>query len=130
MSVYADVLTAVVDLINGLNPYSTVTVGPLPPNNGISIAWTTSANNIFFDKFSSVEMTAMLNGKNTDQQTVLNGLSQIHTGITLQKTFPSAENFQITDISTSTAPTYMGREENKQWLYGSSLRVKFYLRGN
>lgn len=130
MSVYTDVLEAVCGLINATNPYSAVTVGALPPFNGISIAWASSSNAPFWNKYAAVEMSAVLNGKHENQQTVLDGLGAIHTALSMSKEYPSADNFQITDVSTLSAPSYLGREENNQWLYGSSLRVKFYLRGN
>lgn len=130
MSVYTDVLNAVIELINNTNPYSKVTVGSMPAENGISIAWTSSVNNTFLNKFAAVEMTAILNGKHKKQQTVADGLGDIHTALSMRKHYPISDNFQITDISTLSAPSYLGREQNNQWLYGSSLRVKFYLRGN
>lgn len=130
MSVYTDVLNAVIELINNTNPYAKVTVGSMPAENGISIAWTSSVNNTFFNKFAAVEMTAVLNGKHKKQQTVADGLGAIHTSLSMRKHYPIADNFQITDISTLSVPSYLGREQNNQWLYGSSLRVKFYLRGN
>lgn len=129
MSVYSDVLTAVIGLAQATNPYANIVVGPMPPDDGISIAWSASATNTFFSKKAAAEMTAVLNGKNTEQKTVLDALGKIHTSLTMRKEYPSAENFQITDIETISAPTYLGREENRQWLYGSSLRVKFYLKG-
>ena len=129
MSVYTDVLDAVVGLINDMNPYSKVVIGSMPPHNGISIAWTSSSNNEFFTKRAAVEMTAVLNGKHTKQKTVADGLGKIHTGLSMRKQYPSAENYQITNISTISAPTYLGREENNDWLYGSSLRVNFFLKG-
>lgn len=130
MSVYSDVLTAVCQLINDTAPYSNVVIGSLPPSNGISIAWAASTNNPFWDKYAAVEMTAVLNGKHPDQSVVLDGLGKIHTALSLMKQYPSADHYQITDIATISAPSYLGREENNEWLYGSSLRVKFYLRGN
>lgn len=130
MSVYTDVLNAVVGLINDTKPYSKVIIGSLPPQNGISIAWASSSNNEFFTKRSVVEMTAVLNGKHEKQKTVADGLGAIHTSLSMRKQYPTADNFQITNISTLSAPTYLGREENKEWLYGSSLRVKFFLKGD
>lgn len=130
MSVYSDVLNAVVGLINSLDLYANAVIGPLPPNNGISVAWATSDYTPFMSKTAAVGITAVVNAKNTDQKAALDALGTIHTALSMSTSYPSADNFQITDISTSTAPSYMGREQNKQWLYGSSLRVKFYLRGN
>ena len=129
MSVYSDVLTTVVTLINNLDLYAVATIGALPPTNGISVAWTSSTNNLFFDKKATVEMTALVNAKNSDQQIALEALSDIHTSLNFMTAYPETDNFQITNIETSSAPTYMGRESNNQWLYGSSLTIKFYLKG-
>lgn len=129
MSVYTDVLNAIVGMTDGLGLYSSVIVGPMPTDNGISIAWANGTLNTFMNKNAAVEMSAVLNAKNTSQQEALDALGTIHTSLNMTKTYPSAENFQITNIETSSAPAYLGREENSQYLYGSSLRVKFFLRG-
>ncbi len=131
MSVYDDVLSAVIELAETTQPYSTITLGSLPPDNGISITWgqTEASYNPFFNKFAAVELTAVLNGKHTDEQILSAALGKIHTALSMATEYPAADNYQITDISTINAPGCLGREENEQWLYGSSLRVKFYLRG-
>ena len=129
MSVYSDVLQAVVNLINN-ETQQAVIIGPMPPDNGVSIAWASNTYNPFMSRNAAVVMTAALNGKNTDQQAALDALGEIHTSLSSMKTYPAADNYQITDITTSIAPNYIGREENNQWLYGSSLRVKFFIRGN
>lgn len=129
MSVYSDVIEAVATLINNQNPYATVTIGAMPPTNGIALAWASSFNRLFWDKKAAVEFSAVLNGKHSNQQTVADGLSDIHTALNFMTAYPSADNFQITNIETESAPSYIGREENNQWLYGSSIRVKFYLKG-
>lgn len=128
MSVYSDVLQAVVNLIN-TETQQTVVIGPLPPDNGVSIAWASNAYNSFMSRNATVDMTAVLNSKDTSQQAAMDVLGEIHTTISNMKNFPSADNYQITDITTATGPNYIGREENNQWLYGSSLRVKFFIRG-
>ena len=129
MGVYNDVLTAVIGLIMQTQPYSDVRIGPLPPKNGLAIAWASSSINTFLNKCGTVQMTAVLNGKHANQKVVSDTLGRIHTYLGFKKQYPEAVNFQITDISTISAPSYLGCEENNQWLYGSSIRVKFYLRG-
>lgn len=130
MSVYDDVLEAVVWMANATNPYAKVTIGPLPPDNGISIAWSAGSLNTFMDKKSSVSMSAVLNAKHRDQQKAADALGRIHTALNMTKTYPAADNFQITNIETVGAPSYLGREQNQQWLYGSSLEVNFFLKGD
>ena len=128
MSVYSDVLAAVIGKVNTMSPapYANIVVGSLPPDNGISMTWAAGSLNTFMDKNAAVEMSAVLNGKNTNQQTVSDTLGQIHTFLNMRKDYPAADNFQITNIETISPPSYLGREENNQWLYGSSLAVKFF----
>lgn len=130
MSVYDDVLTAVVDLAEQMKPFSKIIIGPMPPENGISLAWSSGNLNTFLNKKAAVSMSAVLNCKNSDQVTAADTLGRLHTFLNMRKVYPTADNFQITNIETIAAPAYLGREENNQWLYGSSLEVKFYLRGN
>ena len=129
MSVYDDVLQAVVGLANTVQPYATVTVGALPVDNGICMAWASGSLATFMDKRAAVTMKAVLNAKNTSQQAALDALSDIHTALNMATSYPTADNYQITNIETVGPPTYLSREQNSQWLYGSSLAVKFYLKG-
>lgn len=130
MSVYDDVLLSVISLAEQAGPYADIVIGPLPPDNGISIAWSTGALNTFMDKRAAVSMTAVLNAKHEEQSAASDVLGKLHIYLNMRKDYPSADTFQITNIETNGAPSYLGREQNKQWLYGSSLTVKFYLRGN
>ena len=66
MSVYDDVLTAVIDLAEQTELYSKIVIGPMPPENGISIAWGSGNLNTFLDKKAAVSMSAVLNCKNSD----------------------------------------------------------------
>lgn len=68
MSVYDDVLTAVIDLAEQTELYSKIVIGPMPPENGISIAWGSGNLNTFLDKKAAVSMSAVLNCKNSDQE--------------------------------------------------------------
>ena len=56
MSVYDDVLTAVIDLAEQTELYSKIVIGPMPPENGISIAWGSGNLNSFLDKKAAVSM--------------------------------------------------------------------------
>lgn len=130
MSVYDDVLNAVIQLAEQAKPHSSIAVGSMPPVNGISIAWSSGSLNTFLNKKAAVTMSAVLNCKNSSQKIALDTLGKLHTFLNMRKEYPEAANFQITNIETQGAPTYLGREENKQWLYGSSLTVKFFLKGD
>lgn len=155
MSVINEVLQAVVDLCNARDPYNhealyadgfkmfdkdkkpiyvpangvTVKIGSLPADNGISVFTGTGyANETFMDKGMAFELHLVLNGKHASQQIVSDALNDLHQYLTQLTDYPATSEYQITDIQTISAPSFIGREENKQYLYGSSLRVKFYMR--
>lgn len=129
MSVYSDVLNSVIELMEETKPYSSIVVGSNVPENGICVLPTPATSRAFLDKNTDMEWTIALNGKNADQLTVFEALSKIHTSLTRKKDYPSDTNYQIYDISTVAGPRLIGRQENDQWIYGSSLRIRFYMRG-
>ena len=109
--------------------YAPILIGALPADNGIccTIAggWPEAT---FIDKGMSYELSLVLNGKHANQQTVADTLNDIHQALTQTKTYPQTDAYQITNIETTASPSYIEREENKQYLYGSSLKVRFYYR--
>lgn len=106
-----------------------ILIGALPADNGIccTIAggWPEAT---FIDKGMSYELSLVLNGKHQSQQVVSDTLNDIHQALTQTKTYPQTDAYQITNIETTASPSYIEREENKQYLYGSSLKVRFYYR--
>lgn len=109
------------------NPYATIGIGALPPDDGISMAFGPGGPDAtFLNKGICYSVPIVLNGKHTDQQVVADALNAIHAALTMTKTYPSTSEYQITNISTISAPSYLDREQNSQWLYGSSLMVRFY----
>lgn len=129
MNAFDEILAAVIAMAQGTNPYAVITAGALPADNGICMTWASGAPAFtFLDKGMAYQRTIVCNGKHTSQQAVSEALSAIHLALTKTKTYPNAPQWQITDIATVSAPAYLSREQNSQWLYGSSLRVKFYLR--
>lgn len=131
MSVYRDVIEAVLRMVNDIGLYAPATIGPLPPDNGISIAWGSGAvATTFQDKRACISASLVVNAKHRDPTMALDALSNIHVALTMTRDYPVTDNYQITNIETSSPPTYLGREENSQWLYGSSITVKFFLKGD
>ena len=129
MSVLEQVLMAVLGMAQATNPYATITIGALPADDGICMAPASAApDTTFFSKGMAYQRSIVLNGKHSDQNMVSSALSDIHLALTQAKKYPNEEKFQITNIETISAPSYLSREQNNQWLYGSSLRVRFYLR--
>ena len=126
-SIYNSVLLAVIELASAAEPYAPILVGSLPHDNGLSMAIAAGSPTYSMDKGARHELSIVLNGKHTDQATVSNTLGELHELLTTRTTYPTtAEGCQITSIETLSAPAYLDREDNSQWLYGSSLRVKFY----
>lgn len=131
MNALDNVFMAVVGLAQEAQSLFFVSVGALPADESICTARAAGApQTTCFDKGMPYQITMVLNGKSTDQQKISGALGEIHTALTQAKQYPSAEGWQITDIETVSAPAYLDREQNSQWLYGSSLRVKFYLRSD
>ena len=125
---YNSVLQAVIDMAQAAAGIPVV-LGSLPPDDGIAMTGNAASFPIFLDIGSNEEMIVVCNGKNTQQQAVISQLEAIHAALTRRKDFPSSDTWQIYAIETTASPRLIGREQNSQWLYGSSLRVKFNVKG-
>lgn len=130
MSVFDDVLLAVIDMAAETEPYSNIVIGALPPDNGISLTWATGGvSETYWDKNMVYEKAAVLNGKHLNAQTVADALGKIHLALTRTKSYPATAQYQILDIASVATPAYLDREENGQVLWGSSLQVRFFVKG-
>ena len=125
---YNEVIQAVIDMAQAAAG-AKVVLGSLPPDNGLAMTGNASSYPIFLDIGSNEQMNVVCNGKNTQQQAVINQLEAIHASLTRRKDFPSTDTWQIYAIETTASPRLIGREQNSQWLYGSSLLVKFNVKG-
>ena len=125
---YNEVLQAVIDMAQTAAG-AKVVLGSLPPDNGLAMTGNASSYPIFLDIGSNEQMNVVCNGKNTQQQAVISQLEAIHASLTRRKDFPSTDTWQIYAIETTASPRLIGREQNSQWLYGSSLLVKFNVKG-
>ena len=100
--------------------------GVFTPNNFGNDVYPVSYTHL--DVYKRQEISIVLNGKHTNQKMVFDALSNIHQALTKTKQYPGTDDFQVMNIATISAPQLIGREENSQILYGSSLGVKFYWR--
>ena len=125
---YNEVLQAVIDMAANTVGVSIVT-GSLPPDNGLAMTGSSGSSPIFLDIGSNERMNIVCNGKNVEQQAVIGQLDAIHAALTRTKHFPYTDRWQIYAIETTASPRLIGREQNSQWLYGSSLLVKFNVKG-
>lgn len=125
---YNEIVQAIIDMAESAAGVPIV-LGSLPPDDGIAMTGNASSNPIFLDIGSNESMNVLCNGKNTSQIAVINQLEAIHNSLTRRKDFPHTNTWQIYAIETTASPRLIGREKNSQWLYGSSLLVKFNVKG-
>ena len=125
------VVEAVIGMMNATEPFANVTRGALPTGVGIICEIGPSTpSEVYLDKNSYVPLDVTLNGKHHDLQVLSDALNKIHSALTMARTYPSADNWQIVDITNYTLPQIVDRENNNEWLMAGSLSVKVYLRGD
>lgn len=130
-SVINQVLEAVIGLMNATNPFATVTRGALPTGHGLTCEiGPSSPSAMHMDKNTVIPLDVTLNGKHPNLMTLSDTMNNIHSVLTRATAYPSAEKWQIVDISNLTLPQRIGREQNNDWLMASALSVKFYWRGD
>ena len=127
--VFTSILNYLIEQLSTITTLQIV-VGNLPPENGFAIQLTSGAPRMFNTKASTYVLNLVLNGKNSDQQLLIDTLEQMHTLLNQKKDYLNDIEFQITDITTTNAPIYIEKEQNNQYLYGSGLQIKFYNRRN
>ena len=125
---YDEILQAVITMAEEAAGMSIIT-GSMPPDNGIAMTGQSSSTPIFLDIGSNENLDVVCNGKNTSQVDIIRLLDAIHQHRTRRKNFPSGNGWQIYAIETIASPRLIGREQNSQWLYGSSLLVKINVKG-
>ena len=133
MSFWSKILDNICDIAEATEPYSNIVYGSDPPINGICMIPTGVApSQTHLDKGMVYDLPVVLNGKNADQYLLLNDLTAIHEALTRRLDYSdiSTEQCQVVDIATTALPSIIGREQNKQWVCGSSFSVKFYWRKN
>ena len=114
-----------------VQPYAEVVFGSDPPENGICLIQSSGApTDTHLDKGMVYRLPVVLNGKNNNQLTLLTDLTRIHAELTTRTNYSdiSTEDCQVIDIATTATPSIIGREQNSQWICGSSFDVTFYWR--
>ena len=125
MQSVADYAEAQVDL------YAKITFGSDPPIDGICMIQSAGApSDTHLDKNMVYRLPVVLNGKNKNQRTLLEDLTKIHEVLTRKTSYAdiSTADCQVIDIATTSTPSIIGREQNSQWVCGSSLNISFYWR--
>lgn len=127
---YDEILQAVIDMAEDAAGVPIVT-GSNPPQDGIAMTGSGGPRSIFLDIGSNETLSVVCNCKNGNQREAIRQLDAIHASLTRRKDFPSGSGWQIFAIETVASPRLIGRESNErfQWLYGSSLLIKFNVKG-
>ncbi len=131
MNFIGEVIDLIADLAETTEPYADIVYGSDPPLNGICMIQNGGyAQETHLDKGMLYSVPVLINGKHTNQQTVLDALTAIHEALTKKTNYNdvSTDAVQVVDIATTAAPSIIGREQNKQWIAGSSIGVYFYWR--
>ena len=107
-----------------------VVIGSVPPLEGYAVGMVSGAPIETFRTLSTNEsFPVLLNGKSADQNSVAADMEKVHRLLTTSKILPFTGEWQVYAIETTASPSLIGREENRNWVYGSSFRVKYYQKG-
>jgi hypothetical protein len=118
---------AVMDLIDGLDLFPSITRGALGTGRTISCEVAPSGpEEVYLDKNQYIVIDLTINAKDGNLQRLSEGMNMIHQRLTMLKAYPENEQWEIVDITTLTEPQVIGREENNEWLMASSLGIKVY----
>lgn len=121
-----EIITAMKQMIQGIIGENVV-VGSIPPLNGYAVGAVGGLPIETFRPLTSNEgLPVLFNGKSSNQQLLMQNMERVHHILTTSKALPYNEDWQIYAIETTSAPSLIGREQNKNWIYGSSFRVKFF----
>ena len=125
MSIINEAIEAVMDLIDGLGLYSTISRGALGTGNSLTCEiGPTSPETVWLDKNQYIPIDLTINGKHANLQTLSEAMNRIHEELTMLFSYPGGTDWEITDISTMTEPQVIGRENDNAWVMASALLVK------
>ena len=118
---------AVMNLIDGMNNFASITRGALGTGDGLTCEIAPSTpQEVYYDKNAFIPLTLALNGKHHDLQVLSDTLNRIIDTLTRRKTYPSGDGWEIVDIAGGNLPRVIGREDNNAWLMAGDLIVKVY----
>lgn len=118
-------IEAVINLINTLGLFATMTRGALGSKEGLAAEiGPTSPETVFLDKHQYIPVDLTINGKHSKLRTLTDAMNLIHEYLTMLTQYPSGDGWAVVDITTLTEPQVIAREEENQWLMASALLVK------
>ena len=124
-SIINQAVEAVMDLIDAMGLYSSITRGALGTGNGLTCeVGPTSPETVWLDKNQYIPIDLTINGKHKNLQTLSDAMNRIHETLTMMTGYPAGDEWEIVDISTMTEPQMIGREDEGPWIMASALLVK------
>ena len=118
---------AVMDMIDAMNPFATITRGALGIGNSLCCEIApTNTDTVFMDKESYIPLTLALNGKHDDLRVLSDTLNNIMDTLSRKKSYTEGNGFQIVDITCGNHPRVIGREDNNSWLMACDIVIKIY----
>lgn len=124
-SILNQAIEAVMDLIDALGLYATITRGALGSGDGLSCEiGPTSVQSVFLDKNQYIPVDLTINGRHSNLQTLSDAMNTIHESLTMAVSYPYGNGWEIVDVTTLTEPQMVGREDSNEWLMASALLVK------
>lgn len=124
-SILAQVVEAVIGMVNDLKLFATMTRGAMTTGNCLTCeVGPTSPEAVFLDKNKYIPVDITINGKHTSLQTLTDALNTIHESLTMLTSYTAGTDWEIVDITTLTEPQVIGREDNNSWMMASALLVK------
>lgn len=127
---YDEVIDAILQMVKLYTTF-TVVLGSNPTKESIAITGFGTPTTVYKDKDTNQELVLTVNGKSASQEKLLKELTEIHRKLFLRSDYPQGNNWHIYSIETVASPRLVAVEQNNknQWLYGSSIKVKFYQLG-
>ena len=127
---FDEILNDIIDMAEDQTElYTNIILGNTPPTDGIAMFVSSGMPDITdLEKGMIVSMNVMCNAKHRSQDEAYNALYKIHDRLTKTKNYPNKDKYQITNVSTVTYPNLLLREQNGEYIYGSTLNVNFYWR--
>ena len=124
-SVINRAVEAVMDLIDALGLFANITRGALGTKHGLCCEIApTYPEEVYLDKNKYIPIDLTINGKHENLETLTNAMNAIHEGLTFMTSYPSGDDWEMTDIATLTEPQVIGREDNNTWVMASNLSVR------
>lgn len=118
---------AVMDMIDAMNPFATITRGALGIGNSLCCEIApTNTDTVFMDKESYIPLTLALNGKHDDLRVLSDTLNNIMDTLSRKTSYTSGNGWQIVDITCGNHPRVIGREDNNSWLMACDIVIKIY----